>query len=84
MIRQARIREVLQQEVKPCPFCGKEPIINNLSDEELGKVRIECDHCHIGMTGIYSPVLAEAEGFTAYEAAKATAVFSWNRRTKCE
>ena len=70
--------------LKPCPFCGKEPITKvkvhrGISASEI-RYSVECKYCDISI-GAY---ITTCDSFTNAQSAMNRAIEYWNRRTDNE
>lgn len=67
----------MNNELKPCPFCGSEAKFRHIGKgthkHELG-VHVRCTSCK-AQTEIYYPL-----GWTSYEERKQSVISKWNRR----
>ena len=69
-----------ETKLKPCPFCGKEPITkvkvcSGISSSEI-KYSVECEYCGIGI-GAY---ITTCDSFNNAQSAMDRAIEYWNRR----
>lgn len=73
------VREVVEIEIKPCPFCGGEPSIK-YAPGEYGycnpTIRVECKRCH-------ASIEREVSSKSEEEAYKSIAEL-WNRRANID
>lgn len=70
-----------ETKLKPCPFCGKEPITkvkvcSGIGTSEI-KYSVECRYCGIGI----SAYISTCDSFTDAQSAMNRAIENWNRRT---
>lgn len=54
-------------DLKPCPFCGSDAVLNDYSGREYSCYYVQCPKCHIGTEVKYS---------------ETAVVKIWNRRVK--
>lgn len=77
-------------ELKPCPFCGKQPISGVEFYESCGgtniklKAIIYCPICHVGRGNIFQATDINPVPFFDYEVAFDKAVKAWNQRKNKE
>lgn len=69
------------EKLKPCPFCGRKPVLKFAKRDSGGRViRVECTKCYVGIYG-YSPDLNyEETALDNIENCKRNAIRDWNRR----
>lgn len=75
MLVEKTVKEIVEIEVKPCPFCGGEPSIEFYPGQYgyfHSTVRIECEQCN-------ASIEKEVSGKTEEEAYRFIACL-WNRR----
>ena len=76
----------MNEELKPCPFCGCEAeICSAFEDKYLGKYwYVRCKKCYSRSSGIYESVkkLEANEEYEAIREAWEKAIEAWNRRSK--
>lgn len=70
-----------ETKLKPCPFCGEEPITKvkvcrGISSSEI-RYSIECKYCDISI-GAY---ITTGDPFNNAQSAMDRAIENWNRRT---
>ena len=67
--------------LKPCPFCGKEPVtkVKVCSGTYASEIRysVECKYCDVSI-GAY---ITTCDSFTDAQSAMNRAIEDWNRRT---
>lgn len=70
-----------ETKLKPCPFCGKEPItkVKVCSGTYASEIRysVECKYCDVSI-GAY---ITTCDSFNNAQSAMNRAIEDWNRRT---
>lgn len=60
-----------EKELKPCPFCGKEPVTSNELIDGAYYCTVDCDVCSFGMC---------SAGYVKAEDAEDEIIERWNKR----
>ena len=69
------------EELKPCPFCGGEPVLKFAKREFGGRViRVECTKCYAKTYGRSPDLNCEETALYNIEECKRDAIRKWNKR----